>query len=130
MRNLPCLLLLLALTACSTPDPKTTGGAQVMSHKELTALARSTGDYLLLDVRGPAEYKAGHIPSAVNLPYTQIAQALPQLREWRDGTVVIYDESGKGSAVIARILLSEGFENVNVLEGHLKAWKKKGLPLQ
>ncbi len=134
MRNLyrPLFTALLAalLFSCATPDIKETGGAEVLSAKELIKWAKAGDEYLLLDVRTPADYDEGHIPGAKNLPYIEIARSIPQLREWTDGRVVIYDETGKRSALVANKLIRDGFQNVYVLKGHLKEWRADRLPLK
>lgn len=38
------------------------------------AFAKGTGDFVLLDVRSPDLYEAGHIPDAVNLPHGRIVE--------------------------------------------------------
>jgi rhodanese-related sulfurtransferase len=134
MRNL-CRLLFIALLggllfSCATPDIKDTGGAKVLSSKELIKWAKAGEEYLLLDVRTPSDYDEGHIPGAKNLPYIEIARSIPQLREWSDGRVVVYDETGKRSALVANKLIRDGFQNVYVLKGHLKEWRSDRLPLQ
>jgi rhodanese-related sulfurtransferase len=37
------------------------------------------GDFTLLDVREPAEYKQGHLPGAVHIPLSRLADRLGEL---------------------------------------------------
>jgi rhodanese-related sulfurtransferase/biotin operon repressor len=55
--------------------------------EELLELVRS-GEAVVIDVRPPAEYKAGHIPGAVNIPLDSLPQKLKELPQ--DQEVVAY----------------------------------------
>lgn len=55
-------------------------------------------DYVLVDVRQPEEYQAGHLPGARLLPLGDLESHAEQLRELRDRTVVFYCRSGGRSA--------------------------------
>lgn len=54
----------------------------------LKALREYKQPYTLLDVRPEDEFKAGHIPHAINIPIEQLASKLSQLQN--DQTIVIY----------------------------------------
>uniref|UniRef100_UPI004056EC06 rhodanese-like domain-containing protein n=2 Tax=Streptomyces TaxID=1883 RepID=UPI004056EC06 len=43
--------------------------------------AREASKTLVLDVRAPGEFAAGHLPGAVNLPLDSIAALLPELAD-------------------------------------------------
>ena len=48
----------------------------------------ATGDFTLLDVREPAEYESGHLPGAVHIPLSRLADRSGELD--RDRPVVTY----------------------------------------
>lgn len=75
---------------------------------------------LLIDVRQPQEYVAGHIPGALLFPLGQVELARPQIAENR--TVVVYCRSGKRSLVAAGILCRLGLTEVSSLEGGILGW--------
>jgi rhodanese-related sulfurtransferase/DNA-binding transcriptional ArsR family regulator len=62
-------------------------GLHTISRDELQALL-DRGDVLLLDVRPEAEYAAGHIPGAINIPPDRLDAALDDLPSARE--VVAY----------------------------------------
>lgn len=74
-------------------------GAQVLveprDSESLKARIESGGDYLLLDVRTAPEFESGHIPTAVNIDYRDIARALTD--EDRDREIIVYCRSGSRS---------------------------------
>ncbi len=76
--------------------------------------------YVLVDVRTPEEYTAGHIPSAVNIPVSDIANQLPT--EDRGALVIVYCASGRRSAAARRTLDGLGFTQV-VDFGSVSRWK-------
>jgi DMSO/TMAO reductase YedYZ molybdopterin-dependent catalytic subunit/rhodanese-related sulfurtransferase len=80
---------------------------------------------LLLDVREPGEWQAGHVAQALLLPMGQVARhrsGLPQ-----DRRIVVACRSGGRSAAVAEALRAWGFDAVN-LSGGMTAWAVAGLP--
>lgn len=68
---------------------------------------------LVIDVRTPAEYAAGHVAGAVNIPYDQIAQkivALPGAN--KDTAILVYCRSGRRSAIARQALERQGFRRI------------------
>lgn len=74
----------------------------------------------LVDVRTPAEFAAGHIPGAVNIPLQQLDSRLSEL-EPKEQAVVLYCRSGNRSGTAARLLKSAGFAAVHDL-GPMSRW--------
>ncbi|GHE94361.1 hypothetical protein GCM10014715_58320 [Streptomyces spiralis] len=87
------------------------------------------GDALLLDVREPHEWQAGHAPGAVHLPLTALAAGagLPAAAQSRQPVVVIC-RSGNRSQRAAELLLARGVEAVDVIGG-MQDWAGAGLPV-
>lgn len=82
----------------------------------------------LLDVRGEAEWKAGHLPGAENIPTGYLTDQLEDIP--RDEPVVVHCQSGARSAIAASVLEGEGFENILSYEGGYAEWTKAGLPAE
>lgn len=74
----------------------------------------------LVDVRTPAEFAAGHIPGAVNIPLQQLDSRLSELQP-KDQAVVLYCRSGNRSGTAARLLKGAGFAAVHDL-GPMSRW--------
>lgn len=79
---------------------------------------------LLVDVREPSEYQAGHIPTAINLPLRSLAQHLDQIV--RDRPVVLYCSTGYRSAMGVVTLHLLGYDNVQGFPPSLSGWKAAG----
>lgn len=71
---------------------------------------------LVLDVRTPAEYAAGHIPSAVNIPIDDLRTRLAELPHERP--IVTYCEVGQRGYLATRILMQAGFTVANLGGGY------------
>jgi rhodanese-related sulfurtransferase len=85
---------------------------------------------VVVDVRGRAEYEAGHIGGALSMPEAEAYGRAGELRG-RRRQVVIYDAGPSEEATrVARRLWLAGLENVAVLEGGLDAWRAAGLPVE
>lgn len=83
-------------------------------------------DLVLLDVREPAEYEAGHLEGAFNVPLRTLAQNLDLLPDTNASIVVIC--KGGGRAMLAATSLEIlGYSNVKVLKGGYDAWAGEDL---
>ena len=81
---------------------------------------------LMLDVREPGEWQAGHVAQAWLLPMGQVARHRSDLP--RDRRIVVACRSGGRSAAVAEALRAWGFDAAN-LSGGMCAWEAAGLPV-
>ncbi|WP_232925751.1 MULTISPECIES: rhodanese-like domain-containing protein [Pseudomonas syringae group] len=88
---------------------------------------RNDSDVMLLDVRSPAEYEAGHIPDAHHAFVAHIDTALANLN--RDKTIATYCGSGYRASIAASILKKNGFKKVVNVPGSWAAWRAADLPV-
>ncbi len=82
---------------------------------------------VLLDVREPHEWRAGHAERARHIPLGVLPQRMGELPANRP--VIAVCRSGMRSARAATILAREGYEVFN-LSGGMAAWVRAGLPLR
>jgi len=75
---------------------------------------------LLLDVRGPLEFARRHLPGAVLLPLPELAARTAEVP--RQGSVVVYCQSGVRSRQAVELLQGLGYTNVQTLSGGLEDW--------
>jgi rhodanese-related sulfurtransferase len=81
---------------------------------------------ILLDVREPPEWRAGHAPGARHIPLSRLPARIKDLPP--QGTVVTVCRSGHRSALAAKMLARQGRE-VASLSGGMHAWARAGLPV-
>ena len=105
--------------------------------------ARADNDeeiHLIIDVREPAEYRANHLPRAINIPRGELElradPASPgtdaNLSSDRSARILVYCTKGPGarSLLAAQTLKSMGYDAIEVLGGGLIAWAEAGLPVE
>jgi len=78
------------------------------------------GEYILLDVRQPEEYKAGHIPGATLIPLGELEAREGELD--RGKKLITYCRSGHRSMAAAIALCGLGFKGVQHLNGGILNW--------
>lgn len=76
----------------------------------------------LIDVRSPAEYAAGHVDGAINIPVGEIAARAGQLR--RDVPTAVMCEGGYRSALAASLLQQEGLGPLANVTGGMAAFRE------
>jgi hydroxyacylglutathione hydrolase len=90
--------------------------------EELLAAGTATA----IDVRGRAEWEAGHLPGVPNIPLGYLGERLRELPT--DRAVIVHCQGGARSAIAASVLQARGLTNVVNLVGGYAAWKQAGLP--
>ena len=83
---------------------------------------------VVLDVRTPAEYRAGHIPEAVNIPHTEVGARLGEVPA--DAEVALYCMVGPRARLAEENLRQAGRGQLLHVEGGLAAWQAAGLPVE
>lgn len=86
------------------------------------------GGVTVLDVRGQAEWEAGHIPGAVHIPLGMLPDRIAELPA--GGGIAVHCQSGGRSAIAASVLQARGVDAVNNVTGGLDAWQGAGLPVE
>ncbi len=82
---------------------------------------------VVVDVREPDEYEAGHVPGARLIPLGELVDRVGELP--RSERLHVICASGNRSLVAARWLISSGYDAVSVAGGTL-AWMQAGLPVE
>jgi rhodanese-related sulfurtransferase len=95
---------------------------------------------IIIDVREPEEYSAGHIYGAINIPrgvlefqvegHPAVAQKLSPELQIKDAEIFLYCRTGGRSALAAESLQKMGFENVRSVAGGFLAWEAAGYSVQ
>ncbi|QPK64258.1 rhodanese-like domain-containing protein [Methylomonas sp. LL1] len=87
---------------------------------------------LVLDVREPAEFAAGHLPGAVNIPRGLLEFKIdshPDFQAKQNADIVVYCQTGGRSALATLALNQLGYEKAVSMAGGFKTWAESGLPL-
>jgi len=78
---------------------------------------------LLIDLRAPAAYAAGHLLGAVSVTRDELMALMDELP--RDLRIVLYDQDGSMSSQVAADLIRAGYSNVQVLMGGFDEWTRE-----
>lgn len=88
---------------------------------------RGNPDVVLIDVREPDEFAAGHIPEATLIPLGQLSSRLSEIP--KDKTVVAVCRSGNRSGQATELLRQAGFDAHN-MSGGMISWEQAGYDVQ
>ena len=101
----------------------------VQEAAELIKARQNDPDFVILDVRTPAEFAAGHIAGARLLDFNapDFADRIKELP--RDKTYLVYCRSGNRSAKAVQVMRDAGFSDLINMGGGMLDWEKTGLPV-
>jgi rhodanese-related sulfurtransferase len=94
------------------------------------ALESGSPGFVLLDVRSPVLFAAGHVPGAINLPHGKIIGS--KMRQWPEGTMFVTYCAGphcNGAARGALRLARLGLQ-VKIMTGGITGWVDEGFLLE
>jgi rhodanese-related sulfurtransferase len=88
--------------------------------------AEVPADVVLVDVREPDEWAAGHAPGAQHIPLREVGDRYEEIP--RDRDVYLICRSGARSARAAQALAGAGWTALNVADG-MHGWQAAGRPM-
>jgi hydroxyacylglutathione hydrolase len=95
--------------------------------KRVEADAVPAAGAVLVDVREPEEYVAGHVPGSINIPQADLASRLDELP--RNHPLHVICQHGMRSLRAAQFLKQSGFTDVATVDGGTTAWAGSGRSL-
>ena len=81
-------------------------------------------DAVLIDVRSAEEFRAGHLPGAVNIPHTEIAEKISGIAPEKSTPLYLYCRSGRRVGIAMETLKKSGYTTMYNLGGIEEAAKK------
>jgi rhodanese-related sulfurtransferase len=84
---------------------------------------------LVIDVRKPEDYEAGHIVNARNIVLDQIQEDQNSVAKKKDRILLAVCANGGLSGKAASLLRKAGYPNAFSLKGGLSGWRAENLPL-
>ena len=119
---IPILLSALMFTGCAGTSNSQTNTYRSITMDEAVAMMEQETGYIILDVRRPDEYAAGHIPHAINGPNESIGTAEISELPDKDQLILVYCRSGRRSKEASEKLVKLGYTNI-VEFGGILDWK-------
>jgi rhodanese-related sulfurtransferase len=115
--------------ATASPDSGL-GNAINVSTPDAYALIEDRPDMVIMDVRTPEEYQAGHLNGAVNLDYYS-GGFLDRLKALdKNSTYIVYCRKGIRGGIALEMMRSLGFKEVYNILGGLALWAEEGRPMK
>lgn len=112
------LLFFTTLVGCNVQGtPKESSTYEQITPAEAKALMDSEKDYVILDVRTPEEFAAGHISGAVLIPDYEIGDKAESVLPDKDQLILVYCRSGRRSKNAASELVTLGYTNIKEFGG-------------
>ncbi|RLA23608.1 MAG: rhodanese-like domain-containing protein [Gammaproteobacteria bacterium] len=100
---------------------------QSIKEINVTEVRQALSSHLILDVREPAEFAAGQIPNAVNIPRGVLEFQIgnhPDFTGQHAANIIVCCQSGGRSALATESLHKLGYTNAVSLAGGYKAWSE------
>lgn len=104
------------------------GGKTVTSQELVNLINRESA--VVVDIRDSKEYFEGHVPKAVNIPFTALQTRVKELEKYKESPVVVTCKAGQHSSLAGTILRKAGFQNVAKLRGGLLEWRNDNMPVE
>lgn len=140
------LSLLILLSACK-PQGEQSGDAGQNQEVQAAQAAKAAGpitvavadakalpakqaDLVLLDVRTPEEFAAGHLEGAKNIDYKDTGFGAKMAALDKSKPYLVYCHSGRRSAAASEQMAAAGFSKVYNLDGGIEAWQAAGQPVK
>ncbi len=85
---------------------------------------------VVIDVCEAAEFAAGHVPGAKNIPLAELEAKLPGAVKNKTLPLVLVCQSGARSGRAVALAKKLGYEKAQSLSGGMGAWKSANLPVE
>lgn len=114
------LMLISLLVGCNDGNNKNV--YEQITPDEAKALMDSEEGYIILDVRTPEEFAAGHIAGAILIPDYEIGEKAESILTDKEQLILVYCRSGRRSKNAANELATLGYTNIKEFGG-INDWK-------
>ena len=90
------------------------------------------GEVVVVETLGPLYFDEAHLPGAINIPHTQVAQLAPALLPDKDAKIVTYcsNTECQNSGIALNQLRAMGYTNVRKYAEGKQDWMAAGLPVE
>lgn len=121
------LLLAVLLTGVAAYADATT---RISQDALLQRIEAKDASLIVLDVRTPEEFAAGHVPGAINIPYTHLPARISELPSVSEKDIVVYCATGVRAERAVSRFKENGFKRLLHLDGDMNKWRENKQPVE
>jgi rhodanese-related sulfurtransferase len=124
-------LVSTGLAGCGQSSPASTATYQNASVSQaMTLMAQNSGNpnFVIIDVRTPAEFAAGHIANAINIDLNSGTFDTEIVKQDKSKKYLVYCHTGNRSATASGKMVRFGFTDVTNMTGGISDWEAAGYP--
>ena len=103
---------------------KAKGSVQKVSAADVKAMIDKKDKVVLLDVRDPGEFGAGHLPGAMNISRGTLEFNVFSKIQDQNAKVVVYCKTAGRSALATKTLNDLGYKNAVLMDAQFEDWIK------
>jgi hydroxyacylglutathione hydrolase len=100
------------------------GELEKVRQLDAAQVKKAGGNLQIVDVRGPDEWRRGHLPGAIHIPLASLPDRLSELDA--SSPIVFQCKGGGRSAIATSFLQSHGIANATNMIGGYESWVKHG----
>jgi rhodanese-related sulfurtransferase len=108
---------------------KAKASIQKVSAAEVKAMIDKKEKAILLDVRDPGEFSAGHLPGAMNISRGTLEFNVFSKITDQNAKIYVYCKTASRSALATKTLSELGFKNAILMDASFEDWVKAGYPV-
>ena len=109
---------------------KAKGSVQKVSAADVKAAIDNKEKTILLDVRDPGEYAAGHLPGAVNISRGTLEFNVFSKIPDQNAKIYVYCKTAGRSTLATKTLGDLGYKNAVLMDAQFEEWIKAGYPVE
>jgi rhodanese-related sulfurtransferase len=109
---------------------KAKSSVQKVSAADVKAMIDKKDKAILLDVRDPGEFSAGHIPGAMNISRGTLEFNVFNKIKDQNAKVIVYCKTAGRSTLATKTLNDLGFKNAILMDAQFEDWVKAGYPVE
>jgi rhodanese-related sulfurtransferase len=124
--NITATSTITATTPFTTVPPVIKNVSPVQADQVIRA-NKDNANYIIIDVRTPAEYAGGHLVKAVNIDYnaSDFKDRVNLLDKNR--TYLVYCQTANRSSSAVKVMAEVGFKDIYHMTGGIVEWQAEGL---
>jgi rhodanese-related sulfurtransferase len=108
---------------------KAKGTIQKVSAADVKAAIDKKDKAILLDVRDPGEFAAGHLPGAMNISRGTLEFNVFNKISDQNAKIIVYCKTAGRSALATKTLNDLGYKNAMLMDAQFEDWIKAGYPV-